>query len=389
MKIFVLLSRVPWPLEKGDKLRAYHQVRQLSQHHHVILCCLNEGRLHPDAIRELQAIAAEVHVVPLRKWKIGLRMCWALWSDLPFQLHYFLQGSARRRVHQLIADAQPDHCYAQLIRTTEYVKDLHHLRKTLDYMDTFSAGQERKASRSGFPLSWFSRIEGARLKRYENLIFDYFDHHTIISAQDRDLIRHPMREKIEVVPNGVDFGFFTSDERPRHIDLLFTGNMSYAPNIDCAEFLVREILPRVRKQLPDTNLTICGATPHRRVLQLKGNGVAVLGWVDDIRSIYASARVFAAPMQIGTGMQNKLLEAMSMSLPCVSSPLACGGLGIEPGREVLSGINADEIAVHIITLLEDAALRKRIGDDARKFVQERYDWKTTTLRLENLILKTS
>jgi sugar transferase (PEP-CTERM/EpsH1 system associated) len=386
MKVFVLLSRVPWPLEKGDKLRAYHQVKHLAARHHVVLCCLNVGKIHPDARTELEKIAPEVHIIPLHRWKIVWRMCRALWSDKPFQVHYFLQNRAKNRVHHLIAATRPDHCYAQLIRTAEYVKNLHHLKKTLDYMDAFSAGQDRKVTRTPYLLRWLPSLEASRLRLYENLIFDYFDHHTIISAQDRALLRHPGRNNIAVVPNGVDYAYFSPRGQTKTYDIVFTGNMSYPPNIDCAQFLVHAVLPLVWKRLPGATLLICGATPHNRVQQLEGERVTVQGWVEDIREAYGSAKVFAAPMQIGTGMQNKLLEAMSMALPCVTSPLACGGLGIMPGNELLSGSTAEEVAGQISDLLTDETRRSAMGLKARAFVMRTYDWETATLQLERIML---
>lgn len=386
MKVFVLVSRVPYPLEKGDKLRAYHQVRELHKRHEVFLCCLSAGPIPEDATAALQQICSHVEIVPLVRWRIFTRLMFATISTRPYQVHYFLQRGARKKVHQLIQDFSPDHIYCQLVRCSEYVKHLYTIPKTLDYMDAMNKGMERLAGRS----PWFSaplwRTEARRLVRYENLIYDYFDAHTIISKQDQQLIYHPRRQRIRVVPNGVDTSFFEpkgSDATIYHV--AFTGNMSYPPNVDTAEFLAREVMPIVRKQLPETTLLLAGASPHARVKQLSDEFTTVTGWLDDIRDAYRQATVFAAPMRIGTGLQNKLLEAMSMELPCVTSKLANNALGARHGEHLLVANGAKETAEAIVTLLKDDETRQRLAKAGRGFVVERFSWEASTVLLENLL----
>lgn len=386
MKIFVLVSRVPWPLEKGDKLRAYHQVREMSKAHEVMLCCLSDQPIHPEAIAHLSTFCAHVEVVKLQKWRIAVRMILGLFSSRPLQVHYFFQRAAARMVESHIQRFAPDHIYCQLIRCSEYVKNLHHVPKTLDYMDAFNKGMERLADQSRFILRTLWRMEARRLVRYENLIFDYFDHHTIISKQDQQLIYHPKRNTIVVIPNGVDTAFFAPQPADKKYDVVFTGNMSYPPNIDTAELLALEVMPVVWKTHPNASLLIAGASPHPRVSALaKKERVTVSGWLDDIREAYLDGKIFAAPLRIGTGLQNKLLEAMSMELPCITTALANNALGALANHEIVVEESTEAMGHRIVQLLNAPKYADELAKNGREFVLQNFAWATAVEKLTNLM----
>ncbi|MFM1932279.1 MAG: hypothetical protein RL226_1582 [Bacteroidota bacterium] len=382
-KLFFLVSRIPYPLEKGDKLRAYHQLRYLSSQHDVTLCCLSLRKPDEAALEHLRTFC-RVEVIRLSSIGLVFRLALALFSSRPFQVHYFYRQPARRKIQKLINELEPDHIYCQLIRCSEYVKHIHHIPKTLDYMDAFNKGTERLASVSGWWKRQFWLTESKRLVRYENLIFDYFDHHTIISDQDRQLIYHEQRKRIQVIPNGVDTDYFHPSNEMKQTTLVFTGNMSYPPNVDGAEFLVNQILPLVRKEHPEISVLLAGANPSVRVRALASEGVEVTGWMDDIRDAYGRSAIFIAPMRIGTGLQNKLLEAMSMELPCITSKLANNALKATPNEEVLIGESPEEYAALIHKLLVDPSSRTSIGKAGRNFVKARFSWEASAQELTKI-----
>jgi sugar transferase (PEP-CTERM/EpsH1 system associated) len=385
MRIFFVLPRVPYPTEKGDKLRAFHQIKHLSRNHEIIICALNDGVLHNDAIPVLKKYARAVHVIPVSRFTVITSLLHALFTGKPLQVGYFFNKAAKKQVDALIREYKPDHIFCQLIRVAEYVKDQPG-PKTLDYQDVFSKGVERRMATASFLMKPFLRLEYKRLLKYEHDIFEKFTHRIIISEPDRDLIPHPERDKIVVVANGVDTEFFHPLERPRKYDLVFTGNMGYPPNINAAEFLVNRILPIVTKRKPDIRLLIAGANPNMRVLVLKSPQVEVSGWVPDMRECYAGARVFIAPMQLGTGLQNKLLEAMAMKVPCITSPLANQALLAKPGEEILVAETPADYSEAILSLLNDPALAQRIGENGNRFVLRNYSWENETRKIESLII---
>lgn len=387
MKLLVLLSRVPYPLEKGDKLRAYHLVTRLARHHDVYLCCLSDGPTDPRHIEHLARFCAHIEVIRVPRWRILLKLSTALFSRLPFQVLYFHHANAQRAIDRLIRDHRPDHVLCQLVRTTEYLRDHPTLPKTLDYMDTLSKGMERRTQNAPIHLRPLFQAETRRLIRYENLMFDLFDHAVIISAQDREYIYHPLRDQVKVIPNGVDMQHFAPVKEDLRYDLLFTGNMNYPPNIDSVVFLVQKVLPIVRRTRPGTNLLISGVDPSTEVKELarKDKDVVVGGWVKDIRSSYAAARIFVAPMQIGTGLQNKLLEAMAMRMPCVTSALANNAVRAIPGESILIGETPEEYAEHILRLLERPDERDRVAQAGFEFVRTHFDWDRSADDLERLL----
>jgi polysaccharide biosynthesis protein PslH len=385
MRLFFLLPRVPYPTEKGDKLRAFHQIKQLSKHHEIILCALNDSVLHEDAIPVLKKYVKAIHIIPIPKLSIALNLVKTLFSNKPLQVGYFYNKSAAGKIRSLIETYKPDHLFCQLIRVAEYVRGSD-IPKTLDYQDVFSKGFERRLTTSPFYLKPFLNIEYKRLLRYEHDIFEDFDNKIIISAPDRDLIPHPDRDKIVVVANGVDTDFFKPMVREKKFDLVFTGNMGYPPNINSAEYLVNTILPRILIHKPDLRLLIAGANPHLRVLVLQSENVEVSGWVPDMRECYASASIFIAPMQIGTGLQNKLLEAMAMQIPCITSRLAFQALNAREGVDILVAQTPKEYAGHILTLLTSPNTAKKIAAKGYDLVHNNFNWEKETEKINKLIM---
>ena len=383
MKIFVLLPRIPYPLEKGDKLRAFNQIKQLAKHNEIILCALNDNAKvnEQDAFRALQPYCQSINFIKITKPQILLGLIRAFFKGLPMQCGYFYNRKAAKKNNTLISKHKPDMLFCQLLRTAEYIRHKD-IPKTIDYQDIFSYGMKRRADVASFVTRPIYNMEYRRLARYEAAIFDDFDVRTIISEPDRALFPHEKRDEILIVPNGVDHDYFKPQERERKYDLVFTGNMSYAPNVNAVEYLANEILPIVWKTLPDAKMYIAGATPDPRVKKCANERIIVSGWLDDIRTAYAESRVFIAPMRIGTGLQNKLLEAMSMRLPAITSPLANASLGAKPNEEILVGSNAQEMAQHIITLLTDQEKAERLAQAGFDFTNHVYDWGKATEVME-------
>ncbi|PKP53081.1 MAG: glycosyltransferase [Bacteroidetes bacterium HGW-Bacteroidetes-1] len=383
MKIFVLLSRIPWPLEKGDKLRAYHQIKELAKKNEIVLCALNSDPKADKqrAFKALQPFCRSINFIDLPFHGIIFNLLRAWVFGKPLQTGYFYNSKAERKVKRLILHHQPDVLYGQLLRVAEYLRH-NSLPKVLDYQDIFSQGMFRRFQVASLFLKPFLRAEYLRLKSYEADVFDDFDIKTIISFPDRDLIPHSDRDKILVVPNGVDHDYFKPIEVEKKYDIVFTGNMAYPPNVNAAEFLAEEIMPLVWKVLPQTMILIAGATPDKKVRNLASDRIHVSGWLDDIRMAYAESRVFIAPMRIGTGLQNKLLEAMSMKLPCVTTVLANDALKGLNGEELFVGENASELADFIIQLLKNEGKANLIAQNGYDFVHRHFDWASSIRKLE-------
>ena len=388
MKIFVLLPRIPYPLEKGDKLRAFNQIKQLAKHNEIVLCALNDDPKTDEqrAFQTLQPFCVSINFISISKPQIVLGLARAFLKGLPMQCGYFYNRKAARKIDALIEKHKPDMLFGQLLRVAEYIRKKD-IPKTIDYQDVFSYGMKRRADIASPVTRPVFSMEYRRLKRYEAAIFDDFDVKTIISEPDRELIPHPKKNEILIIPNGVDHEFFAPQEREKKYDIVFTGNMSYAPNVNAVDYLANEILPIVWKQIPNAKMYVAGATPDPKVKKAACANIIISGWLDDIRDAYAQSRIFIAPMRIGTGLQNKLLEAMSMGLPCITTPLANGSLGAENGKKILVGNNAEELAQHIITLLTDNDRAKQIAQAGFDFTNRVYDWGKATQIMEEAMKK--
>ncbi len=384
MKIFVVLSRVPYPLDKGDKLRAFNFIRYLSKYHDIYLCCLSDKALHPDALEKIKPFCKEVCVINMSKFSIFFNIFKVFFTGKPFQVGYFYNCKAKRKINAIIDAIQPDHIFCQLIRMAEYVKGIN-LPKTIDYQDVFSYGVKRRMFSEPFYLQPLLKSEYNRLTRYEHDIFQCFNHKIIISETDRDLIPHPLNNEIHVLPNGVDTSYYQPVNKEKEYDIIFTGNMAYPPNIDACQYLVKEILPLLMKKNPNIKVLLAGASPHILVKRLQSSNVAVTGWVDDIRYCYASSKVFIAPMRIGTGLQNKLLEAMAMQIPCITTPLANDALKATENRDVLIGDTPEIFANHIYNLLENKNKYNEIALNGYNFVNKNFNWKKNVEQLNQII----
>lgn len=378
MRLFVLLSRFPYPLEKGDKLRAFHQIRILSKHHEVFLCALHENELDESWIGEVKKHCAELKTIKLSRLNQAVNLGLSVLGSEPFQVAYFHQKNAQDQVSELIETWRPDVIYCQLLRTAKYVQHVQGIRKVIDFQDAFSKGIERRLETEPWYLKPVLRSELKRLNAHEHRVFEQFDRCTIISEQDRDQLPFNQRNEVTVVRNGVELEDFRPSKDVKTVDVLFAGNMGYPPNVDAAVFLAKEVMPLVRQQFPNAKLMLAGARPDQKVKQLSDNQTEVTGWVDDMRDCYAKAKVFVAPMMIGTGLQNKLLEAMAMEIPCVTSALANNALRAEPDKQVLIGDDANSYAKHIVDLISDRERSDRIATAGHQLVRKHFSWEGAT-----------
>jgi sugar transferase (PEP-CTERM/EpsH1 system associated) len=386
MNLLVLLPRVPYPLEKGDKLRAFYQIKELSKYHNIYLVALQDGTLHPEALKKIKPYCKEIHWVRLSLFSKAIGILRALVKGLPAQCGYFYSKKAKRKIHKLIKRIYPDHIYCFMIRMAEYVKKHKDCHTTLDYQDVLSIGMKRRCEKAPVCKKPFFMYEYQALKRYEKNIFSCFTNKIIITDIDREMIPHPQKQYINVIPNGIDFEKFNFVKKEKKYDLIFAGNMSYPPNVDATLFLAKSIFPKLLSRYPRLKLCICGTHPVQAVKVLDGETIHVTGWVDDMAEYYAQSKIFIAPLQLGTGLQNKLLEAMAMKLPCVTSPLAGKPLeGAVNNTNILICNSVDEYVEAVFKLLNDENFYQTIAENGYQFVKTNYDWEEVGKKLEEVM----
>ena len=383
MKLVILTSRFPWPIEKGDKLRIYHQLRFLSIRHEIFLISIVDT---PPAAEDLEELNQYCHhieyftITKFQRWSSAL-LSWV--NGKPAQVGYFFNSSIKKKIYQEIISYQPDRIYCQLLRMTEYVKTLPFL-KVLDYMDSFSSGMRRQAEVRPFPQNILYRTEANLTKAYERYVYSFFDETAIISERDRDELPILSKNLVNVVPNGIDTEYFKPNDQTTEYDLVFVGNLGYKPN----EQAVLKLLEWCRMGTFDDpiKVLIAGARPTAKILAIEEPHWEVAGWLDDIRTAYLNAKIFVAPLTTGSGLQNKLLEAMSCSLPCITTSLVNDSIGATDQVDVLLANDVSRFAQVVNELLADDKMRKEIGENARNFVLNNYQWSEFNLKLEEILI---
>lgn len=386
IKVLVLLSRFPYPLEKGDKLRAFQHLKYLaSSGYEVHLIALSDVDVTASHRAMVSPFCASIEAIPLSLFTRVMNLARSFALGLPLQVGYFYSPHARALIDARISTVRPDVIYCQLIRMANYRAGASDATPSvIDYQDAFSVGTEQRLKTAPWFLRPFYKRELQLVREYEATSYGWFRSHIIIAEQDRRVLS-VSDGSMTVLPNGLDSEHFSPRSCEKTVDVLFVGNMSYPPNVVAACFLVEEIMPMVWTELPNVRVQIAGATPNRQVRALASGRVHVTGWVEDIRSCYETARVFVAPMQTGTGLQNKLLEAMAMAIPCITTPISAKPLGAGGGSEILIGEDAGSIAAHIIQLLknEDAAIQ--LGVRGREFIVEKFAVEHTRRMLDETL----
>ena len=436
VKILVLTSRFPFPLEKGDKLRIYHQMCALARAgHEIVLIALAETPVSEAFVQALKPFCSRIYALKLTKIAVLGNILRNILRGprLPFQVAYFFNSNINRRIQSIISDEKPDHIYCHLVRMSEYVKD-ENLPKTLDFMDAFGAGTERRAAISSLFLRPLWRFEAQLMLNYEKNIALHFSNLTIISEQDR--ARLPIVAKaISVVGNGVDIDFFSlinynkklalinseliknkkliknesiiiNDEQllkpdelflkddklihqnsvlNKQYDICFVGNLGYYSNVEAVRFLIKNIFPLLKKEKPDIKILLAGARPTAEIQGFADENITVIGWLDDIRAAYADSRILVAPLMHGIGQQNKILEAMAMGVPVVSTSRVNNAIGATPETEILVADTEGSFAEQILKLLQDVDLQTLMSKNGRAFVEQNYSWEGATRELVRLI----
>jgi polysaccharide biosynthesis protein PslH len=390
VNVLFLCHRLPYPPKRGGKIRPFNMIRHLSREHRVTVATV--ARTHEE-IREGEDLRQHCHAL-----HVGLVTAPAGWgrfalaapSLYPSTFAYFYSPALWRTVRGLLARERFDAIMVHCSSMGPYVADYAGCRKVMDFGDADSEKWLEYARRTRTPLALGFRWEGFRVRRWERELGRRFDACSVISAHERDVLSAYVERSITVIPNGVDLEYFhprfaTSEYHPRRI--VFTGNMSYAPNVDAVQHFTTDVMPRLRQRVPDVELFIVGMDPSPAVRRLADGGrVVVTGRVGDVRPFLASAAVAVAPLRVARGLQNKVLEAMAMRVPVVASPPAARGIDAVPDRDLLVAAEPDGFARAVADLIGDPAQRDRYAEAGRACVTTNHDWERLLSRLGRLLV---
>jgi sugar transferase (PEP-CTERM/EpsH1 system associated) len=383
--LLLLIHRIPYPPNKGDKIRSYHLLKHLARHYRVHLATFVDDPDDWQHVPHVEALCASSRFARLNPLLARVKSLGALAKNRSLSLEYYRDADLARWVKDTVQAHGIERMLVFSSAMAQYTDAFPTARRVVDFCDVDSDKWKQYAAQKSAPMSWLYQYEARQLLRYERQVARDYDASLFVSAPEAELFRQLAPEssaKIGHFSNGVDTDYFTPDaphaspyaagERA----LVFTGAMDYWPNVDAVQWFANDIFPALRARYADVRFYIVGARPSPAVQALaQQGGVVVTGTVPDVRPYIAHAAVAVAPLRIARGIQNKVLEAMAMATPVVVSPQALEGIDAAPGTELVLADGADAFGAAVATLLDgQKQAASAIGAAARLRVQNSYSW---------------
>ena len=387
--LLLLVHRIPYPPNKGDKIRSYHLLKHLASKYRVHLATFVDDDADWQYVPKVEALCASSHFARLEPLKGKIRSARALATGQSLSLAYYRDAGMQRWVEQTMRDRGIARIMMFSSVMAQYAEAFPAARRVIDFCDVDSDKWRQYAEKKKWPMSWVYRHEARSLLDYERKVAAAFDASLFVSEPEAELFRGlapQSRAKIGFFNNGVDTEYFSPERTYANPfaegeqALVFTGAMDYWPNIDAVKWFAAEVLPRVRAAVPAARFYIVGSRPAPEVLALAGDGIVVTGTVPDVRPYLAHSSAAVAPLRIARGIQNKVLEAMAMARPVVASPQAFEGIDAAAGHDLLVADAPAAYADSVIKLL--GTPDPSMGRAARASVERRYSWPAHLSKIE-------
>ncbi len=391
MRILMLTPYLPYPLLSGGQIRTYNLLKKLAKSHEVTLFALIKEESERQYIPELQKYCHKVEVFKRSQKPFTIRnIINTALSSYPFLVIRNFTPETKKAVIKELAQTHYDLIHAETFYMMPNIPDTEVpiilVEQTIEYLGYESFGKKV----SSIFLKPLLNIDIAKIRRWEEFYWRSCTKLIAMSEEDREFIGQAIGnvQKIEVVSNGVDVKWFEEKNKnlPDKPTILFVGTFNWLPNVEAVKFLVHEVWPKVKQKVENAQLWIVGNAPTPEIMNFhqKDSAITVTGGIPDIRDAFNGAHVLLAPVFSGKGTRYKILEAMASETPIVATPTAVEGLGVKNGEEVLVGKNAEEMAELTVQLLNDTGLQKKLAKNGKRFVTERYDWKTISQKLDGI-----
>lgn len=394
-ELLFLAHRIPYPPNKGDKIRSFNLLKHLAQNYRVHVGAFVDDPQDWRYQADLQAMCDELCLLDLHPLRRRIASLKGLLSGQPLTLPYYAHADMQQWVNRLLVRRPIDAIVAFSSPMAQYAET--HIgsarRRVVDFVDVDSDKWAQYARAKTWPMSWIYKREARTLLRYERRIASEFDASVFVSEQESALFKQLAPEtapRCLGISNGVDTDYFSPErDYPNPYEhaasvLVFTGAMDYWANVDAVRWFAEEIFPDIKARVPDAMFTIVGARPTPEVQALaKHPGVVVTGAVPDIRPYIAYAAAAVAPMRIARGIQNKVLEAMAMGKPVLATPEAAEGINARHSVELLVASEVASLQNHAVRLLRDGA--QEMAQAARRCVTKHYGWQENLRRFDELL----
>jgi polysaccharide biosynthesis protein PslH len=392
-EILFLAHRIPWPADRGDKIRSHHILKRLCEMAPVHVGTFADDARDMGFVGEMDSILASSHVEIRNKpqWQAGVE---AMLTRQPVSVCSFASGSMQNWVRDLLASGRISHIFCFSGQMAQYVPVSFDGRFIMDFVDVDSAKFESYAGEGNPLMRWVNAREGRLLGAFEKDIAQRADASLLVSEAEAALFRaRSGAANVFALGNGIDTVFYDPAAKFKKLHpvfpdplIVFTGQMDYRPNIEAVTDFAMNAMPAIRTVHPETSFAIVGRNPTAAVSDLSAlPGVQVTGAVDDVRTWLAGADVVVAPLRIARGIQNKVLEAMAMAKPVVASTAAAEGIAATNGTHYFVESDVVAEANRVIALLSDTTKSRAIGESARAHVVQHYGWAGQLAPLDKLM----
>jgi sugar transferase (PEP-CTERM/EpsH1 system associated) len=384
LRILFVTPYVPSPV----RIRPFAFIRELwARGHQVVLACLVQPAWEGQYLSEVRQYCQAVYPVFPSRIESYLFALSSLPTRTPLSVAYCRSEPFDRLVGDLVQREQFDVLHTEFVRAAPVTTRLNGLPKVYDAVDSLGLAYRRSltAAHISPPRRIIALFEWMKMRRYETQVLSHYDRLLVSSPMDQQALQNA-KKRVTVIPNGVDTDYFRFHQGNREPEtIVFLGKMNYYVNVSSVLWFYREVFPLIRRERPGARFKIVGRSPSPEISRLAADpAVEVTGTVPDVRPHLASATVAVVPMVSGAGIQNKMLEAMAIGTPCVSTSLACQALQTEQGHDVLVSDTAEGFAASVLTLLEHHELRNRLAYNGRCYVDNYHTWGKIGERLNDV-----
>ena len=388
MNILFITGELPYPPDSGHKKRSFHLLRGFGKKNSLFLVSFGKDKDYPRQLREVCDYIDVVKKPSYNKIVFFLQAFLSLFSKIPFNIHKYYSKEMTTKINTLLKKKRFDLIICNQLSQAQHILNKNCIKiYTSQNIESTIIYRYYKITKNHFKkillyLEWFKTLQ------FEKKVWRNFDYTVAVSQHDKEMIQsiNPTKD-ILVIPNGVDTQYFYPQESNNVTpNLVYTGEIGWYPNEEAVIYFVKKIYPMIKEKKSGVKFFVVGRNPSKKIIELnkKDKSIIVTGYVDDVRPYIAQSSIYIVPIRIGSGTRLKILEAMAMGKPVVSTTIGCEGLEVTPGENIILADKPEEFALNVINLIEDKNEAKKLSYAGRMLVEEKYDWKVVYSKIDEL-----